>query len=456
MAAISRLRVPPQTLLGGLLTVAVATLIVRGFSVGREVIVARDFGVGRSVDAFVVAYLIPSFAVAIVAGSANAALIPTYVRIRETRSARDADRLAGTILSVVIAALIVMAALLAIAMPTLLKVLAPGFDRSTGDLALRLSYVLLALIPLSGAASVFAAVLNSHRRFAFAALAPLASPCFAVVALLIGRGALGISALATGLVFGGLGELTLVIYASIRTGSSIRPRRLTLSPEMRTVMQQWAPVALGAAAMSTSPLIDQAMASTLGVGSVSALAYGSKLVTLVISVTALAVGTVFTPYLSKMLAENDFAAVRRTVIRYVWWIGCATVPVVVAVEVFSRPIVSLLFGRGAFSEADVTTVAEVQRLFAIQLPFYVAGMVLVRLIASLRANRLILWGSLINVAVNFGGNYVLMRILGVRGIALSTSIVFVVSFAYLVFAATHAFRRRRVEGGDIGAITAAV
>jgi putative peptidoglycan lipid II flippase len=441
--ALSRLNMPTRTIFGGLVTVVVATLAVRTVSVAREVLVARDFGVGRSVDAFVVAYLIPGFAIAVVSGSANAALIPTYVRLRENRGTVHADRLAGSILTLILVVLAAVAAALATLMPQLLSVLAPGFDESTRKLALSLSYLLLPLIPLTGAATLFAAVLNSHRRFAFAALAPLASPCFAIAALLFGGGRIGVSALAVGLLIGGFAELAVVIYAATRGGNVIRPCWVKDSIETSTVIRQWAPVAFGAAAMSTSPLIDQSMASTLGAGSVSSLSYGSKLVALLITLTALAVGTVFTPYLSSMLATNDFEGVRRTVLRYLRWIAAITVPIALIVVLLSPAIVASVFARGAFSGSDVSSVSSIQRLLVLQLPFYVGGILLVRLISALRANRLILWGAIINVGVNLGGNYVLMQTLGVRGIALSTSLVYVVSFGYLVLAATRAFNRAR-------------
>lgn len=53
-----------------------------------------------------------------------------------------------------------------------------------------------------------------------------------------------------------------------------------------------------------------------------------------------------------------------------------------------------------------------------------------------------MWICVVNVAVNVAGNAILMRHLGVAGIALSTSCVDVVSCALILVSATRERRRR--------------
>jgi putative peptidoglycan lipid II flippase len=72
-------------------------------------------------------------------------------------------------------------------------------------------------------------------------------------------------------------------------------------------------------------------------------------------------------------------------------------------------------------------VARVQALFALQIPFYVLGIIGVRLLSATGGNRLLMWISIGNFVTNIVGNYVFMQFWGVAGIALSTSLVYVVS-----------------------------
>jgi putative peptidoglycan lipid II flippase len=53
------------------------------------------------------------------------------------------------------------------------------------------------------------------------------------------------------------------------------------------------------------------------------------------------------------------------------------------------------------------------------------------MISSLQANKVLIWGTVISFVVNITLNYVLMKFMGVAGIALSTSIVYMVLSVFL-------------------------
>jgi putative peptidoglycan lipid II flippase len=82
-----------------------------------------------------------------------------------------------------------------------------------------------------------------------------------------------------------------------------------------------------------------------------------------------------------------------------------------------------LFERGAFGPNDTQRVAEVLRFAAFQIPFYILGTVAARVAVSLQAARLMLVISFSALVLNAALNWLLMRHLGVAGIALSTVIV---------------------------------
>jgi putative peptidoglycan lipid II flippase len=183
--------------------------------------------------------------------------------------------------------------------------------------------------------------------------------------------------------------------------------------------------------MSSTMLVDQAMGAMLGPGSVAALSYGGKVVSFVTVVGATALGTTVLPHFSRMVAVSDWQGIRNTVRTYIKWILLTTVPLMVAVATFSESLVRLIFQRGAFAVGDTEVVSRVQAFLILQLPFYVINILLVRLISSLKANSVLMWGCVINFIVNVVLNYVLMQWLQIAGIALSTSVVYLVSVAYL-------------------------
>src|SRR5229473_3064028 len=72
-----------RRIFAAMLTVGGLGLGVKIVSTLKEVVIAHQFGIGDGLDAFLIAYLVPSFAINVIAGSFNAALIPTYAQVRE-------------------------------------------------------------------------------------------------------------------------------------------------------------------------------------------------------------------------------------------------------------------------------------------------------------------------------------------------------------------------------------
>jgi putative peptidoglycan lipid II flippase len=242
---------------------------------------------------------------------------------------------------------------------------------------------------------------------------------------------LGAYALSWGFVFGTVLQLGWLAWGLRRAGLSVLPRPRGGHPAIRRVIGQYIPMIAASSLMSGSALIDQTMATTLGPGGVSALNYGNKLIALFMGIGATALGTAVLPYFSRLVAAGDWRGVRRVLSNYTALILGATLPLTLLLVACSEPLVRLLFHRGAFSADDVRVVGWVQALYAIQIPFHTLGILYVRLISSLKSNRILFYGTILNFSINISMNWILMTHLGVAGISLSTSIVYMVSLAYL-------------------------
>ncbi len=202
---------------------------------------------------------------------------------------------------------------------------------------------------------------------------------------------------------------------------------------MRIVFGQYFPMVAGALIMGSTEIVDKSMAAALSSGSVSALNYGNKIISLVLGLAATAIGTVMLPFFSKMVTAEDWKNIRETLRFYLGLIFSITIPVVVLAFWFSEPLVHIVFQRGLFTPEDTQAVSSIQAFFSFQIPFYIASIVVVRLISSLRANHILMWGAVINLSVNIGLNFLFIHYLGLKGIALSTSCVYFISFIFLFY-----------------------
>jgi putative peptidoglycan lipid II flippase len=94
--------------------------------------------------------------------------------------------------------------------------------------------------------------------------------------------------------------------------------------------------------------------------------------------------------------------------------------------------VRLVFQRGAFQAEDTLLVARIQQMYLLQVPFFVLGILGVRMLVALSKNHLLTIMAVVNLIVNVVGNLVFMRWFGVSGIALSTSVVYMVSMSMIL------------------------
>lgn len=427
------------------LVVGLFTLLVKAGATAKELAVARTFGRSDALDALLIAYLLPAFVLGLLNGAFATAIIPALVEAREKRGSQAAQRLFSSAMIANALILAVMAIILGFLAPLYLPYLGFGFTPPKLLLTRQLLYVLLPFVLFGGLAGGAAAVLNALHKFAMPALVPLATPLLTILFIALGAARFGAFVLAAGLTIGSVIEAALLAQLLLNQGMSLRLSWAGFTPEMRRLLGQYVPMLAGTFLMSSTGVVDQAMAAMLSPGSVAALGYGNKVVVLVLTIGASSLSTAIFPHLSRMLARNDWDQCRHTLKKYALMLIVVTVPLTAFLVLFSRPLVGLLYQRGAFSASDADLVSKVQIAYALQIPFNFCGLLMVRFLSAVRRNDVLMYLSGINLVLDIVLNLVLMRHWGVAGIALSTSLVYVFSCFFVTGWSLWVMGHRRLD-----------
>jgi putative peptidoglycan lipid II flippase len=427
-------------------TVGGVTVVVKLAAAAKEIVVAYQFGTSDELDAFLIAFLLPQFAINLIGGSLNAALIPTYLQVREQEGQGAAQRLLSGVMVLSVGFLVGLSIVLAVTASYLLPLVASGFSPEKVAVARSLYYGLLATLVLSGLATTWGAVLNAENRFALPAAAPVATSILTVLVVIGIAKQWGGYALVLGTVGGVLIETAVLGWALAREGISLIPRWSGISPAVKEVLRQYAPMVAAGFLMGGAAVVSQSMAAMLDPGSVSALAYGNKVTSLILGIGAVAVSRAVLPHFSRMVIAMDWDGLRHTLLTYSRWLLIVTIPVTLALIYFSEPVVAVLFQRGAFTEADTNLVGRVQAMLLLQVPLYMVSMLFVRLVSAFKANHLMLWGNVINLCLCVALTYVFMQWFGVVGVALATSIMYIMSCGFLVLVSLRLIKQKTGEG----------
>ena len=209
---------------GALVIVGACTVLVKLVAFLKDAVVAYQFGTGDALDAFLIALVLPQFAITLVGGSLNVALIPTYIQVQEREGRNAANQLMSSATVITALFLVTLSIVLALTATHILPLLASGFSDEKLALSHSIYLVLLCTLILHGLGTAWGAVLNAMNRFTLVAPVPIITSLVTLAAVLALTRSYGAHALALGTVGGALIETGLIGWWLTREGVSILPR----------------------------------------------------------------------------------------------------------------------------------------------------------------------------------------------------------------------------------------
>ncbi len=416
-----------------------ATLLSRLLGFVRDLIIARAFGAGTATDAFFAAFRLPNMLRELLGeGALSAAFIPVFTEAFTKRGRESAWRLAWTILTLLVGLLVLVSIAGILLAPWLIRLIAPGFQAipSKLHLAIYLTRLMFPYILFIGVAALFMAILNSQGHFATPALSPSMLNIAMIVCALYLTPYVDppILALAIGVLIGGVGQLLIQIPAVWRRGMGAH-RGFDLSdPAVGRVSRLMAPGVAGLAITQVNVFVGTLLASLMGEGGISILYYAFRLIQLPIGVFGVAIATAAFPAMARQAANRSLGEVGATVAYAIRLVLFVTLPAMVGLMVFRIPIVQLLFERGAFDRTVTLATAEVVLFYAFGLGAYVSNRILVPAFYSLQDTATPVKIGMVAVMVNIASSLLLMRPMGLAGLALATTLSSFVNLGLLLIA----------------------
>jgi len=191
------------------------------------------------------------------------------------------------------------------------------------------------------------------------------------------------------------------------------------------------PVIIGTSAEQINRLIDKNLASQVAVGGVSALTYGYRVMSAVQGIFLASVLTVLYPKISKLAVKNDLEGVKKSISEVIIEVSLFIIPAIVGIMVLARPIVMLLYGRGAFTDEAATLTSQV--LFFSIMALFGNGIqdILGRVFYSLQDTKTPMINGTIAIILNIILNFILTPFMGIGGLALATSLSAIVAMVLM-------------------------
>jgi putative peptidoglycan lipid II flippase len=343
---------------------AVLTLLATASGLVREAVVAFSFGTSGTADAMALSvFLIDLVNTLFLTGGVGFAFVPVIKRIRRTHGDVDARRLVTALVSRIAIVALALGCLIAAELPRI----------SSGLMSNPLSPAAAHLLPvlrggivaasIMAVGSALAASLYGFERFGTAAFARLGWN-ITMAAALLGLSVLSpISRAAISLL--GASVVALLICAFAFWQGTARAEWRWHHPELRTVLLAAAP---GLLALAFGNVLlggwERALLAKTGVGSIAIVNYAQR-ASYMASTLSLAVHIVAFNEIVTALQTGGSRAVRDLIEGMLRRVLLVLGPLVAVMITAREPIITILYGRGAFGAESIATTGTVFGLYAL-------------------------------------------------------------------------------------------
>jgi putative peptidoglycan lipid II flippase len=360
--------------------VARSTLIVMGglsssivIGLIRQRIIATRFGTTADLDAYTAANGIPELLFTMISGGALAfAFIPIYTKFLKGDDQSGGDTLASQVINTVFLVAALAALVISLFAPTLVSApwgISPHFAPEVQQLTVQLMRILLLSTVVFAVSSILTGVLHAHQHFLLPALAPSMYSLGIILGAITLSPMLGVHGLAWGAVLGALLHLIVQIPGLLRHRVRWKPSLNFKNPAFQRVVVLMAPRVVDLMmARASIDWINANLGSGLGEGRVSSLRYAFQLMNTPWTLIGTAIGIAVFPTMAAVAAEKDVSAQRRALSGALRAILTLVFPAAVALLVFGRPVIGVLFEGGEFT-------AQSTELVFYALQFYVVALI---------------------------------------------------------------------------------
>ena len=401
------------------------TIISRLLGYLRDVLIAIFLGTSFLADAFFVAFRIPNtFRRLFAEGTFNAAFVPSYTS-QLVQSKSKAKSFANEIFNLLFVGLFILVLVIELFMPIFVSWIAPGFKQDVEkiNLATNLTRIMFPFLMFVSLSSFFAAILNSHNKFAVASAAPIVLNLVLIGILFFGNYLNDelVYFLSYGVSLAGFIQL-IFLYKFVQKYYVIKFNfNLKINEKVKFFFKKLLPSIFSSGVTQINILVGTIIASFQS-SAVSYLYYADRIYQINLAIAGIAIGVVVLPQLSKhvyLKKKNKILQIQNKALELSMFLS---LPASVALFIASEQIISALFGYGSFDMEAVINSANALYYFGLGLPAFALIKIFSTFFFANNDTKTPFYISLISVVLNILISLYYFKDIGFIIIPIATSI----------------------------------
>jgi len=399
----------------------IAIIISKLAAFAKDIVLSYYYGASDISDAYLVSLAIPMVVFGVIGTSMASGYIPMYNEIVKDHGVDRGVKFTNNLINLTLICCSVLVLIVLIFTEKVVLLFASGFNRQTMELAITFTRINIIGIYFIGTFYIFEAFLHQNGNFSASGLTSLPVNFLLIVFIIISFKTDSM-VLSIGSVLSFMLHTAILLLLSVRRQYQYQIVLDFKDIYLKRMIFIMLPLIISSSSQQINQIVEKTIASHIAVGGITTLSYAQKLISFLKDVFVLSIVTVLYPNISKMAAEGQMDSFRKTISAAIDCICLLVIPSTIGMMIFSKPIIELLYHRGAFDAQAVSMTSESLFFYSLGLTAFGIRSIFVKALYSLKDVKTPVMSSIISVIANILLNILLSRYLGIGGLALSSSI----------------------------------
>ncbi|KXG74450.1 murein biosynthesis integral membrane protein MurJ [Thermotalea metallivorans] len=397
------------------------TFLAKFIGFFREVLLGSRIGANMASDAYIMAFY-ATVSIFISVGTAiTIAVIPMMVEGFTLGSKEEAFRFSNNLLNTLVLFSTIVIGVVFFFSKEIMAMMANGFEGEKFALTVNLTRIMLPTLICICITYVFVSLLQSMGKFAVTSFISVPANILAIVFLYFFSHPYGVKGLAFVTLVGWVLQFVIQFPSLYKEGFRYALYINLKDQRIRRFFKMIFPVTIVASVNQVNMLLDEIQASALHHGKVSSLYYGGILYLAVAGITVYGISAVMFPKFAEkaiQMERRQYGIFVTSIMKLMIFI---LLPMTIGIGLLSRPVISLVFERGAFHQSAAAATATALASYSLGMVGYAIQDVVNKAFYALQDIKIPMKFSILAVFLNLLLNVALVRYNEVAGIAFATA-----------------------------------
>lgn len=423
----------------------IMSILAKIIAFGRELILSYYFGAGQISDVFLLSMTLPVTIFGFVAAGVTSGYIPVYQKVNLEKGKEFAVRFTSNVINILVGICLIVILVYFLFPRTLLGIFASGFDAPTMGMACKFTDFSIWATICTALVTVLTGYLQINDQIKITAFASVPLNVSIIITIIFAKAGDNVYILPVGFLISSIIQVIFLWVICRRCGYRWSFVIDLKDKYINFFLSSLIMLIFSGSLQQINVLIDRTLATTVTIGGLSVFEYGNKISDFVMGLTIVPISAALFPMMTKEKDNADHQ--RRILTEGIRVSSIIIIPASIIMVIFAEAIVKIIYFRGAFDESAVKMTTQVVMLYGVGLLAFSLREIMIKCLYAVGDVKSPMINSAIGVICNIFLNIVLLKVVGLGGLALATSIS-----ALLCVILLYASLKKHIEGVYFGQV----